>query len=46
MTNKTTFTGLNLTDAEFAQAQLKMKANGYTLTRDGNRIAVAPEVGL
>ena len=46
MTNKTTFTGLNLTDAEFAQAQLKMKANGYTLTRDGNRIAVAPELGL
>jgi hypothetical protein len=44
--NKTTFTGLNWTDAEFTQAQLKMKANGYVLIRDGNRISVSPEVGL
>ena len=44
--NKTTFTGLNWTDAESTQAQLKMKANGYVLIRDGNRISVSPEVGL
>jgi general secretion pathway protein L len=44
--NKTTFTGLNWTDAEFTQVQLKMKANGYVLIRDGNRISVSPEVGL
>lgn len=44
--NKTIFTGVNWTDAEFAQAQSKMKTNGYTLIRDGNRISVTPEVGL
>ncbi len=46
MANKTIFTGVNWTDAEFAQAQSKMKTNGYTLIRDGNRISVTPEVGL
>jgi len=41
--NKTILTGLNWTSAEYEQAQSKMKAIGYTLSRDGNRIIISTE---
>ncbi|HMS25828.1 MAG TPA: type II secretion system protein GspL [Burkholderiaceae bacterium] len=44
--NKTIFTGINLTDAEYALAQTKMKMHGYTLIRDGNRITVTTQADV